>query len=174
MNRSIGSEQILEPRKKQPVLYPLRHVFSVILLAGVLPWLISLAVRVRFGDVPHEQEPLHESVELVGSCIALGVTLLLALRLRHERTSPHLLWVVAALVAMGLVDGVHAVVPFGIAWSWLRHGATLIGGVLFALVWLPVPAVAASRPLWFTAGLTGLAIAASLAVWYDPAWLPAP
>jgi len=84
------------------------------------------------------------------------------------------MWVAAALVGMGLVDGVHAVAPVGVAWSWLRHGATLLGGSLFALVWLPLPAYVLRRRQFFIFGVTALAASVSTAIWYHPGLLPAP
>src|SRR5205814_1602232 len=74
-------------------------IIDVVLLAAVLPWLVSLAASFRFGETPYVQMQLHESLELVGSCMALMVAMLLWLRVGHERETAHLLWVVASLVA---------------------------------------------------------------------------
>src|SRR5438105_11139279 len=150
------------------------RIIQVVLLAGVLPCLVSLTASFLFGKVCRVHEPLHECWELAGTCIALTVAMLLWLRSRHEKDSPHLLWVAAALVAMGLMDGVHAVVPFGVAWSWLRHGATLVGGLLFALVWLPLPAFVVRRRQSFMLMVTVLAVAGAAAVWRWSNLLPAP
>jgi PAS domain S-box-containing protein len=149
-------------------------ITAVVLLAGVLPVLVSLAGHFLIGDAQRVHEPLHEAFELTGCCIALGVALLLLLRLRHEKVSPHLLWVVAALVAMGIVDGAHSFVPFGVAFSWTRHGATLVGGLFFALIWLPLPAAVVRRKLHFILIVAALAMAGSLAIWWWPERLPAP
>ena len=149
-------------------------IIAVVLLAGLFPGLISLAAHWLLGDAQRVQEPLHECLELTGACIALGVGMLLWMRLRHEPTSPHLLWVVAALVSMGLVDGMHGVAPFGVAWSWLRHGATLIGGVLFGLVWLPLPPSLVRRKHVLICVTAGATLAVALGVWWRPQILPAP
>jgi PAS domain S-box-containing protein len=150
------------------------RIVAVVLLAGVLPWLVSLAAKFVFGDAQSVQEPLHEWFELTGTCIALGVAMLLLLRERHEKVAPHLLWVAAALVAMGLMDGAHGMAHFGVAWSWLRHGATFVGGVLFGLVWLPPPAVAVRREERFIFIVAGLVITGAVGVWWRPELLPAP
>ena len=149
-------------------------IITVVLLAGLFPGLISLAAHWLLGDAQRMQEPLHECLELTGACIALGVGMLLLLRLRHEPTSPHLVWVAAALFAMGLVDGVHGVAHYGVAWSWLRHGATLIGGVLFGLVWLPLPASSVRRKQAIIYVAAGVALAGALGIWWWPQILPAP
>jgi len=149
-------------------------VFVVVLLAGVLPWLIGLAAIFVLGDVRHVQEPLHQGLELAGACIALGVAMLLLIHARHESEASYLLWVVAALLAMGLMDAAHGIAHFGVEWSWLRHGSTLVGGVLFGCVWLPPPAIAVHRKQAFILVAGGLAIATALAVWLLSSRLPAP
>jgi hypothetical protein len=54
---------------------------------------------------------------------------MLLLRARHEPTAPHLVWVASALVAMGLMDGIHSLTPVGPACSWTRHAAAFAGGM---------------------------------------------
>ena len=105
------------------------RIIAVVLLAGVLPGLVSLAAHLLLGDAQRVHEPLHEWFELAGGCIALAVAMLLLLRAQHEKVSQHLFWVVASLIAMGLVDGLHGVHGISLR-SWQRHGATLMGGVL--------------------------------------------
>jgi PAS domain S-box-containing protein len=75
---------------------------------------------------------------------------------------------------MGLTDGAHGVVPFGVAWSWLRHGATLAGGLLCALVWMPLPPVFERRSNLFMGGVAALSIAGAVAVSWKYLLLPAP
>jgi putative exporter of polyketide antibiotics len=48
------------------------------------------------------------------------------------------MWIAATLTCMGLVSGAHGLVPGGVAFSWLQIAATLFGGLLAALVWLPL------------------------------------
>jgi len=144
-------------------------IIAVLLMAGVMPLLISLAAYVLFGNAQHVHDPLHEAVELAGGCIALAVAMLLLLRLRHENASPHLLWVVAALVAMGLMDGLHGIHGISLR-SWQRHGANLTGGILFGLAWLPLPLAVTRRKGLFVFIVAGLALA--LGVWWGSEWMP--
>ena len=149
-------------------------ILLVVLLAGVLPCLASFAAHLYVGHTPHRQEPLHEWFELAGSCIALGVAMLLLLHLRHADAPPHLVWVAAALAAMGAADMMHSVAHFGTEWSWLHHGATFTGGVVFGLIWLPLPApVARHKQLWVLI-VAGLAVLGSIAIWAQAVPLPAP
>lgn len=147
---------------------------AVVLLAGILPCIITISSDALFGSAPHVNEPLHNALELVGSCIALGVALLLLLRSAHEPVDLPVLWVVGALVAMGLLDGIHGLSPLGLAWSWLRHAATLAGGLFFGFVWLPLPEATARRRRRWVVGVAALAMAAGLAIWQWPNALPAP
>ena len=160
--------RIKHERRMKPSWQKLR-LAAPVLLAGVLPLLVSLAVRYIWGDAPRVQDPLHEAFELGGSCIALAVAMLLLLRLRHEKTSPHLFWVATSLIMMGLIDGLHAVHGISLH-SWQRHGSTLLGGVLFGLVWLPVPRAVTRRKGLFVIMVAGLALA--LGLWWGSGWMP--
>ena len=91
-------------------------VLLVVLLAGVLPVLISMTAVLLLGNAQHVQERLHECLELAGTFIALMVAMLLWFRARHENGIDHLLWLAAALVVMRLTDGANAMAQFGIVW----------------------------------------------------------
>ena len=153
---------------------PKSGIAAVILLAAVLPGLVWLAAHWIFGNVPHTAEPLHEGMEIAGAAIALSVAMFILLRLRHKGTSPHLLWVVTALIVMGLIDGVHGMSHFGPAWSWLRHSGTMFGGLFFALVWIPLPGVSLRRTRAFAVAAAGFALVLSAVIWLRPDWFPAP
>ncbi len=152
---------------------PLPAMAGVVLLAGVAPLLTHVLID-RASDGIFIAERLHEAVELAGTCIALGVASLLLLRERQERDRSHLLWMVAALVAMGLVDGTHAISEPGEPWSWLRHGATLVGGLLFGLIWLPVPESVRRHRRRMVGVVVAAAVTGSLLVRFGTEWLPAP
>ncbi|MDO8805307.1 MAG: PAS domain-containing protein [Elusimicrobiota bacterium] len=149
---------------------PKIKIIAVLMLAGLLPWLVSLAAFSLFGDTRHIQEPLHEFFELTGTCIALAVAALLLLRLRHEEELQHLFWAAAGLIAMGVVDGLHAVHGISIH-SWQRHGATLLGGVLFGLAWLPLPPAVTRRKGLLSFILAGLSL--TLGLWWGSGVMPA-
>lgn len=147
---------------------------AAVLLAGVLPCLAALGAEYLWGDRPHPHEPLHESLELAGAFIALGVALLLLLRLEHEDRSPHLLWIVLALVVMGLADGLHAVAPLGAGWSWLRHISSLAAGLLSAGVWIAPPLFVVRRKRRLILCVVALSVAGALVAKGDTGYLPAP
>ncbi len=142
------------------------------LLAGMLPLLVSLFAKLYFGESQYVHEALHEGLELAGTCIALSVAMLLFIRQRYEYSSPHLLWVVSALVAMGIVDGIHCFLTSSSAFLWTRGEATLMGGLIFALVWIPLPEVWTRRKGVFLLLVAIMTLAGSLAIVYLPERLP--
>ena len=148
------------------------RLVAIVLFAGVLPALLSFVSIAIFGAVPHQNTSLHECMEIVGSCIALIVALLLALRTRQESDSSHLLWVAAGLIAMGLIDGAHALRGLA-SHSYLRHASTLTGGALFALVWLRPSRFLVRRKEFLLLGITGFALAEALVLWHWEQLLPA-
>lgn len=84
-----------------------------------------------------ENYPVHSSVEIAGGLIAFFVAMLL-LSLDHRRAgTSYNTWISGALVGMGLLDGLHALVLVGQPFVWLHSAATFFGGVLFSMVWLP-------------------------------------
>jgi PAS domain S-box-containing protein len=151
---------------------PKTKVAAVVLLAGVLPGLLSFTSHLVIGDARLVREPLHEGLELTGSCIAVAVAMLLLLRLKRGIASPHLRCVVAALVGMGIIDGVHSLVHFDVASSWSRHVATFLGGTITALVWLPQPPAVARRCRLLVPIVATAALAFAVAIWWWPERLP--
>jgi PAS domain S-box-containing protein len=107
-------------------------------LSAAVPMAVAAAVYAlaATGQLVHEQ--VHAALEISGGCVAMGLALLLWLRLRDPGAARHYLWVIASLLSMGVLDVVHGGLDFGVAWSWTRHFGTLVGGVFFACVWLPV------------------------------------
>jgi PAS domain S-box-containing protein len=155
--------------KRAPV--PSRIVAAV-LLAGVLPLSVGLAAHFLFGGTPRVHEPFHQALELAVSCVGLAVALLL--HLQNEKGSSPLLWVVAALVAMGILDGAHglasrdAVTGLG----WLRHGSTLSGGGLLGLTWVRLPDAVVRRRNAFIFMIAVSTMACVLGVMWRPDLMP--
>lgn len=123
------------------------RIASVLLLAAALPIAIGLSSHF-FADLRFESESLHAFLEVAGGCTAVAVGLLLITRVRRG-DAPHLTWAIGSLIGMGILDLAHGAWHYGTAWSWLRAMATLTGGVLFALVWLPQRFVPKERRRFF-------------------------
>lgn len=112
--------------------------FWGIVILGVLSPAAGLVLVHWF--LPHFQlvnGRLHLFIEVLGAVVSLSLAaLVLFLRLNQEEFSGYL-FIGCGLMAMGILGGYHALVPPGDAFVWLRTFATLIGGIFFALVWLP-------------------------------------
>ncbi|WP_143562377.1 sensor histidine kinase [Shewanella sp. UCD-KL12] len=74
----------------------------------------------------------HASIEMFGSSIALFLALLLIVFEKSKRGTSHNIEIACAMIAMGTLDGFHAIVPVGQQFVWLHSLATLFGGLLFA------------------------------------------
>lgn len=106
-------------------------VLGIVLIGGAI-----LASRL-LPDWRWSHHPVHAVVEGVGAFIALIVASLIVLLRHYKRISVDHLWVASALAGMGVLDGLHASTHAGQAFVFLHSSATLVGGVLFVLVWLP-------------------------------------
>ena len=109
-----------------------------VLLAAALPCLLSWSVDLLFGDTPHINRPVHGLIEATGCGIALVVAILLLVGADYDSDWQHIHWMALGLIAMGVMDGAHAVAVHPEFWLWLRHAATLTGGLLFGMVWIPM------------------------------------
>lgn len=115
---------------------------GVIFLLGLLvPALGSMACLHYLPEWRWQQEACHAAIESAGSCIALALAALLLMLWTRSHAFAHHLWMACALTGMGILDGFHAVLLPGNQFVWLRSMATLVGGCLFALVWLPPLAI---------------------------------
>jgi signal transduction histidine kinase/CheY-like chemotaxis protein/HPt (histidine-containing phosphotransfer) domain-containing protein len=112
-------------------------VLGTLLVSGILPVAGSLLARRFFSTGQWHHGPLHAVVESMGAFAGVTLAGLLLLLRRYKREFAHHLWTACALLGMGILDGMHASVMPGPAFVWLRSWATLLGGALFALVWLP-------------------------------------
>src|SRR5215472_14541511 len=115
-------------------------VLGTLLVSGILPVAGSLLARRFLTAGRWDHGPLHAVVESMGAFAGVTLAGLLLLLRRYKREFAHHLWTACALLGMGILDGMHASVmpgPAFPAFVWLRSWATLLGGALFALVWLP-------------------------------------
>ncbi|MBI4441963.1 MAG: sensor histidine kinase [Acidobacteria bacterium] len=110
-------------------------IASTFIISGFLPIAGSFFVLRLFGwDRTHE--PLHSAIEATGALIALTVAVLL-LQMRGGQEFAHFTWIASALIGMGILDGFHSVLHVGGGFVRTHSMATLVGGLLFCLIWLP-------------------------------------
>jgi len=115
---------------------------------GKLIWLIiavSLSIHALsliagqtiLSDWRWPHHPVHASIEISGALIAFLVAATLVALERRRRGTSFNVWITGALIGMGTLDAFHAMVHVGNTFVWLHSTATLVGGILFSLVWLP-------------------------------------
>jgi len=93
--------------------------------------------NVLLSDWSWTQYPFHALAEGMGAfCAFVLVGMLLILR-AYGQLAPHYLWVLCALIGMGILDLFHAATYAGPLFVWLHSMASLVGGAFFACVWLP-------------------------------------
>ncbi|WP_295992828.1 ATP-binding protein [Rugamonas sp.] len=130
---------------------------AYLLVFGLLSVLATLAARSFLADWQLVNVSLHTVAEASGALAALLLAFTIAVSPeRDPKLHPYI--VASALVAMSLLDLAHAAVPVGALSVWLRSMATLLGGLLFALTWLP------PRPLARHQRRAALAAAIALAL----------
>jgi signal transduction histidine kinase len=112
-------------------------LFGLFFLGAVIPAIGITLTHFLLPEWKMDHLLLHSAMEAFGSFAALSLaTLLLFMRKQDTNHVIHV-WLACGLLAMGILDGLHALVKPDGPFVWLRCSSTLAGGFLFALVWLP-------------------------------------
>ena len=143
-----------------------------LLLFGLLSVAATLAARSYLPDWQLVNAPLHTVAEASGALAALLLAFTIVVSPeRDPKLHPYI--VASALVAMSLLDLAHASVPVGPLSVWLRSMATLLGGALFALTWLPPRPLARRQRRVTLGGAIALALLCAALPMNFPEALPA-
>lgn len=108
-------------------------------LVSVILFLLSGGV-VSLVMVPREQwvdVQLHVFVETLGAFTALLIAVLIIMLKVYDRLPARHIWIVTALVVMGVLDGFHALSQDPQRFVWFHFMAMLTGSLMAALIWLP-------------------------------------
>jgi PAS domain S-box-containing protein len=147
-------------------------VAGMLILGVVVPTTVITVHHLLFSGRPLVNPSLHAFMESLGVLAAfLLAVLLLFIRKEDRDLAPHV-WIACGLLAMGILDGLHATQTSLAPSVELSSASALFGGFLFVLVWLPERAswsrVADALPVVTVgvAGFFGLALVA------DPNLLP--
>lgn len=116
----------------------LRNISNIFIFGIGLPLIGSYISANFIQDWRLNHEPLHSVVESAGSFMAFATLYLIhILKDEFKDRRPETIWTINALFCMGALDLFHSLVHVGKAFVWLHSTATFIGGLVFALVWLP-------------------------------------
>ncbi len=112
-------------------------IWLVIGVTLTIHFLCVFAAQTFLESWRWSHHPVHASVEISGSLIAIMVATILLSMGKQSRGTNYNLWIGSALIGMGLLDGFHALVHVGKIFVWLHSTATFVGGALFLMVWMP-------------------------------------
>lgn len=122
-------------------------------------------------DSTFEHELLHTAAEVAGGLIALWVAYILFSLERRAAGTTYNVWIGGALIAMGILDILHAIVHDRQQFVWLHTAATFAGGLLFMAVILPKEWQRLVRPVWPWAVILGITTVGLLSI-LNPAFTP--
>ena len=117
--------------KAKPVVL---HVVLAAVVIGAL--LAGLAVQAAWPERRWMNIQLHSAMEALGGLAAIVMAFVLLQR-REEPGGDTFSRLALGFLGMGLLEEFHTVSPLGNGTVLLRSVASLVGGIGFALVWLP-------------------------------------
>ncbi len=100
----------------------------------------GLLVRVLWPDDIWMNEPFHAVMEAVGAVVSVAMAFVLFER-RHEREDGQARRLALGFLGMGLLELFHAFSPPDDAFVLLRTTASVVGGLGFALIWIPAASI---------------------------------
>ena len=143
------------------------------LSVGGLPVLTGALINFVDTDWQARSPLLHTLIE--GSAAVLALCLawtLMFLNRRGIEFTERQECLALGFLGMGILDGFHAVGPPGETFVWLHSAATLVGGLCFALVWLPEGAGRQLSSPTLTRGFICMMLGISAASLFYPESLP--
>lgn len=150
----------------------LGQLAKITLIGMGVPIAGSLLSVIWFEDWYFNHEPIHAVVEAYGAFIAFGIVALISAQKTHLKLSTSKqIWIICALLAMGIFDIFHAATKVSNNFVWLHSLASFAGGTLFAGVCIPSTWYKPTKYFAISIGL--LAIAISILSIAFPEFVPA-
>jgi signal transduction histidine kinase len=112
-------------------------LFGMFLLGVIFPVIGIAITHFLLPEWKMSHQLLHSAMEVLGSFAALSLAALLLFMRKQDMNLASHVWLASGLLAMGILDGFHAIVAPDGPFVWLRCSSTLAGGFLFAVAWLP-------------------------------------
>src|SRR3989454_4111450 len=127
--------------KAKPVLLNLTLVG---ITAGAL--LASVGIQLVWAGLQWVNQPLHSAMEALGGLAAIVMAFVL-LQGRQEPGGGKFSLLALGFLSMGVFEEFHAIAEQDNGAVFLRSVASLVGGIGFALVWLPLSEIKGIRKL---------------------------
>jgi PAS domain S-box-containing protein len=112
-------------------------IITIIIISAIVHLLTLILAQSVLINWRWEQVPFHSAIEISGSVIAFFVAYMLVLLERNNRGTSYNYVIAGALIAMGVLDGLHSIVPKGQLFVWLHSSATFLGGIFFLCIYFP-------------------------------------
>src|SRR2546422_6191401 len=125
--------------KAKPVLLNLTLVG---ITAGAL--LASVGIQLVWAGLQWVNQPLHSAMEALGGLAAIVMAFVL-LQGRQEPGGGKFSLLALGFLSMGVFEEFHAIAEQDNGAVFLRSVASLVGGIGFALVWLPLTEIKGDR-----------------------------
>jgi membrane-associated sensor protein len=131
-----------------------KNIIFTILLVGTIGLLIPLIIsylvipNIFTSDQIWIQEPFHSFIETAGSIISIFLAAILLVG-QTKKNSRYIV-IASAFIAMGIFDVFHSWSPINNNFVWLHSLATLFGGALFFLLFLPKKLLGHIQTWWIT------------------------
>lgn len=110
---------------------------GVLLSAFVFPLFAIILLKLYIPNLLFKHQISHGIMEALGSFAAFTLAALLLIQMKAGAEVNHRLWLAVGFIGMGILDLFHAFTQPGNTFVWLHSTATFIGGLFFAMVWLP-------------------------------------
>lgn len=110
-----------------------------VLLGGVFPIILGVALPFAIPTEKWIQFPFHSLLEALGLFAGIALAIILLMQ-QKKRADSSYIWIASALIGMGILDAFHSGTQFttGTRFVWLYSIAMLTGGLFFALAWWPL------------------------------------
>ncbi len=112
------------------------QMYMLLWITPVTMAITLFLINTFLADWRWANDPVHAAVESVGGIAAVMLGLFLYQREKDEYSGEMAL-IAIGLMCMGLIDTIHGLLLPGVAFVFLHSMASLVGGVWFALIWLP-------------------------------------
>lgn len=138
------------------------NVWLMIVFTLIIPILLGFVMN-GYSGWKYISIPLHSTLESIGAIISFILSTIIFMLYHTKRELNHFHYAAFALISMGTFDLFHAVVYPGNLFVWLHSLAIFVGGIVFALVWIPNLKVSSKAYIFLPIGIGAVAVA--VAVW---------
>lgn len=145
---------------------------SVVVICAILPLSGFILLELFLSGITWQLIPLHIILESLGIFLGLILAMFILSVNRATVTSSYQIFAASALIAMGILDGFSCVETVGISAGWEFSFSMLVGGFLFALIWVNSARINIKNSFILPSMTAVLALALGFLTIFYTQWLP--